>query len=162
MKCIYVAIGQKQSTVASVVDKAPARPARWSTPSSSPPPPPSRRRSSSSPLHRRHHRRVLARQRRPRLIIYDDLSKQAVAYRQLSLLLPAGRRRTRATSSTSSRACRARRQAVRRRGAGSTALPIIETRAGDVSAYIPTNVISSPTAGIPRADLFFSTASARP
>ena len=59
------------------------------------------------------------------LIIYDDLSKQAVAYRQMSLLL---RRAAKVNDSL---------------GAGSlTALPIIETQAGDVSAYIPTNVIS--------------------
>jgi F-type H+-transporting ATPase subunit alpha len=80
------------------------------------------------------------------LIIYDDLSKQAVAYRQLSLLLrrPPGREaypgdvfylhsRLLERAAKMSKAC----------GGGSlTALPIIETQAGDVSAYIPTNVIS--------------------
>merc|ERR1712053_25147 len=83
---------------------------------------------------------------RPALIIYDDLSKQAVAYREVSLLLrrPPGREaypgdvfylhsRLLERAAKMSDDC----------GAGSlTALPVIETQAGDVSAYIPTNVIS--------------------
>ncbi len=80
------------------------------------------------------------------LIIYDDLSKQAVAYRQLSLLLrrPPGREAYPGDifylhSRLLERACRLNDQ----KGGGSiTALPIIETQEGDVSAYIPTNVIS--------------------
>jgi F-type H+-transporting ATPase subunit alpha len=80
------------------------------------------------------------------LIIYDDLSKQAVAYRQLSLLLrrPPGREAYPGDifychSRLLERACKLSDEA----GGGSlTALPIIETQAGDVSAYIPTNVIS--------------------
>lgn len=80
------------------------------------------------------------------LIIYDDLSKQAVAYRQLSLLLrrPPGREAFPGDvfflhSRLLERACKLS-DAL---GAGSlTALPIIETQAGDVSAFIPTNVIS--------------------
>ena len=61
--CIYVAIGQKRSTVAQVVDKL-TRTAPWTTPSSSPPPPPTPRRCSSSPPYTRlHHGRVLPRQR---------------------------------------------------------------------------------------------------
>jgi len=80
------------------------------------------------------------------LIIYDDLSKQAVAYRQMSLLLrrPPGREAFPGDvfylhSRLLERACKYNDE----HGAGSlTALPIIETQAGDVSAYIPTNVIS--------------------
>jgi F-type H+/Na+-transporting ATPase subunit alpha len=80
------------------------------------------------------------------LIIYDDLSKQAVAYRQLSLLLrrPPGREAFPGDifynhSRLLERSCKLNDEL----GAGSlTALPIIETQAGDVSAYIPTNVIS--------------------
>src|SRR5437763_1926582 len=80
------------------------------------------------------------------LIIYDDLSKQAVAYRQMSLLLrrPPGREAYPGDvfylhSRLLERACKL----SDKNGSGSlTALPIIETQAGDVSAYIPTNVIS--------------------
>jgi F-type H+-transporting ATPase subunit alpha len=80
------------------------------------------------------------------LIVYDDLSKQAVAYRQLSLLLrrPPGREAYPGDvfyvhSRLLERACKLNDEL----GGGSlTALPIIETQAGDVSAYIPTNVIS--------------------
>ncbi len=80
------------------------------------------------------------------LIVYDDLSKQAVAYRELSLLLkrPPGREAYPGDvfyihSRLLERSCRRNLEA----GGGSiTALPIIETQAGDVSAYIPTNVIS--------------------
>ena len=80
------------------------------------------------------------------LIIYDDLSKHAVAYREISLLLrrPPGREAFPGDvfylhSRLLERACRRNKEA----GGGSiTALPIIETQAGDVSAYIPTNVIS--------------------
>ena len=80
------------------------------------------------------------------LIIYDDLSKHAVAYREMSLLLkrPPGREAYPGDvfylhSRLLERACRRNEKA----GGGSiTALPIIETQAGDVSAYIPTNVIS--------------------
>jgi F-type H+-transporting ATPase subunit alpha len=95
------------------------------------------------------------------LIIYDDLSKQAVAYRQLSLLLrrPPGREAYPGDvfylhSRLLERACKLSDEC----GAGSlTALPIIETQAGDVSAYIPTNVISITDGQIYlESDLFFS------
>src|SRR5207302_6480361 len=80
------------------------------------------------------------------LIIYDDLSKQAVAYRQLSLLLrrPPGREAYPGdVFYLHSRLLERAAKLSRERGGGSlTALPIIETQAGDVSAYIPTNVIS--------------------
>ena len=80
------------------------------------------------------------------LIIYDDLTKHAQSYREMSLLC-AGRRaarRIRATSSTCTRACSsAPAKLSDELGGGSmTALPVIETQAGDFSAYIPTNVIS--------------------
>jgi F-type H+-transporting ATPase subunit alpha len=95
------------------------------------------------------------------LIIYDDLSKQAVAYRQLSLLLrrPPGREAYPGDvfylhSRLLERACKVSDAC----GAGSlTALPIIETQAGDVSAYIPTNVISITDGQIYlESDLFYS------
>jgi F-type H+-transporting ATPase subunit alpha len=95
------------------------------------------------------------------LIIYDDLSKQAVAYRQLSLLLrrPPGREAYPGDvfylhSRLLERACKLSDEM----GAGSlTALPIIETQAGDVSAYIPTNVISITDGQIYlETDLFYS------
>jgi F-type H+-transporting ATPase subunit alpha len=95
------------------------------------------------------------------LIVYDDLSKQAVAYRQLSLLLrrPPGREAYPGDvfylhSRLLERACKVSDDC----GAGSlTALPIIETQAGDVSAYIPTNVISITDGQIYlESDLFYS------
>ena len=80
------------------------------------------------------------------LIIYDDLSKHAVAYREISLLLrrPPGREAYPGDvfylhSRLLERACKL---SVERGGGSLTALPIIETQAGDISAYIPTNVIS--------------------
>jgi F-type H+/Na+-transporting ATPase subunit alpha len=80
------------------------------------------------------------------LIVYDDLSKQAVAYRQLSLLLrrPPGREAYPGdVFYIHSRLLERAAKLSDEEGAGSlTALPIIETQAGDVSAYIPTNVIS--------------------
>jgi F-type H+-transporting ATPase subunit alpha len=95
------------------------------------------------------------------LVIYDDLTKQADAYRQLSLLLrrPPGREAFPGDvfylhSRLLERACKLNDEL----GAGSlTALPIIETQAGDVSAYIPTNVISITDGQIfLEADLFFA------
>jgi len=80
------------------------------------------------------------------LIIYDDLTKHAQAYRQVSLLLrrPPGREAYPATSSICTAALleRAAKLSDERGGGSLTALPIIETQANDISAYIPTNVIS--------------------
>src|SRR5512135_1401197 len=95
------------------------------------------------------------------LIIYDDLSKQATAYRQLSLLLrrPPGREAFPGdVFYLHSRLLERAAKMSDDKGAGSlTALPIIETQAGDVSAYIPTNVISITDGQIfLEADLFFS------
>ena len=95
------------------------------------------------------------------VIIYDDLSKQATAYRQLSLLLrrPPGREAYPGDIFyTHSRLLERAAKLSDARGGGSlTALPIIETQAGDVSAYIPTNVISITDGQIYlEADLFYS------
>ena len=90
--------------------------------------------------------RVLPRQRRHALVIYDDLSKHAVAYREISLLLrrPPGREAYPGdVFYLHSRLLERAAKLSESKGGGSlTALPIIETQAGDVSAYIPTNVIS--------------------
>jgi F-type H+-transporting ATPase subunit alpha len=95
------------------------------------------------------------------LIIYDDLSKQAVAYRQLSLLLrrPPGREACPGdVFYLHSRLLERAAKLSDKEGAGSlTALPIIETQAGDVSAYIPTNVISITDGQIfLESDLFYA------
>jgi F-type H+-transporting ATPase subunit alpha len=94
------------------------------------------------------------------LIIYDDLSKQAVAYRQMSLLLrrPPGREAYPGdVFYLHSRLLERAAKLNEKNGAGSlTALPIIETQGGDVSAYIPTNVISITDGQIfLEAELFF-------
>ncbi len=123
------------------------RTARCNTPSSSPPPRPIRRRCSSW-------RRIPAARwasifrdnGQHAVIFYDDLSKQAVAYRQMSLLLrrPPGREAYPGdVFYLHSRLLERAAKMNDEHGAGSlTALPVIETQAGDVSAYIPTNVIS--------------------
>ena len=144
--CIYVAIGQKQSTVAQVVEKlgqhgameysivvaataSEAAPLQFIAPYSG---------VSMGEWFRDSGKHAL--------IIYDDLSKQAVAYRQLSLLLrrPPGREAYPGdVFYLHSRLLeRAAKMSDEFGGGSLTALPIIETQAGDVSAYIPTNVIS--------------------
>jgi F-type H+-transporting ATPase subunit alpha len=158
MHCIYVAIGQKQSTVAQVVKKLEEFDAmQYSCVVVS-------GASESAPLQflapytgvtiGEYFRDYgvngeLASQDNPgqhALCIYDDLSKQATAYRQLSLLLrrPPGREAYPGdVFYIHSRLLERAAKMSDRDGAGSlTALPIIETQAGDVSAYIPTNVIS--------------------
>ena len=90
------------------------------------------------------------------LIVYDDLSKQAVAYRQISLVLkrPSGRERINDVFYLHS-AFSSVRLVSEDNGNGSlTALPIIETQAGDVSAYIPTCDFDYRRAGLPRDWLF--------
>ena len=159
--CIYVAVGQKASTVAQVYEKlrdegamdytiiisAPAQeaaPIKWMAPFAG-------AAMGEYFLYDGKHA----------LVIYDDLSKHADSYRQLSLLLrrPPGREAFPGDvfylhSRLLERACRLS-DAL---GGGSlTALPIIETQAGDVSAYIPTNVISITDGQIfLESDLFFS------
>ena len=161
MICIYVAIGQKRSTVAQVVDKLKKAGAMDYTivvsASASEPAP----MQFISPYTGVTMGEFFRDSGKHALIIYDDLSKQAVAYRQLSLLLrrPPGREAYPGDvfylhSRLLERACKLNDA----EGAGSlTALPIIETQAGDVSAYIPTNVISITDGQIfLETDLFFS------
>ena len=159
--CIYVAIGQKQSTVASVVDKLRQFGAMDYTIIVA------ATASESAPLQflapftgvtiGEHWRDNGGHA----LIVYDDLSKHAVAYRQLSLLLrrPPGREAYPGdVFYLHSRLLERAAKMSDERGAGSlTALPIIETQAGDVSAYIPTNVISITDGQIYlETDLFYS------
>jgi len=145
--CIYVAIGQKRSTVAQIVKRltdadamkytivvsataSDAAPLQYLAPYSG---------CAMGEFFRDNGKHAL--------IIYDDLSKQAVAYRQMSLLLrrPPGREAYPGDvfylhSRLLERAAKMNNET---HGGGSlTALPVIETQAGDVSAYIPTNVIS--------------------
>jgi F-type H+-transporting ATPase subunit alpha len=161
MICIYVAIGQKRSTVAQVVDRLKKTGAMEYTivvsASASEPAP----MQFISPYTGVTMGEFFRDSGKHALIIYDDLSKQAVAYRQLSLLLrrPPGREAYPGDvfylhSRLLERACKLNDA----EGAGSlTALPIIETQAGDVSAYIPTNVISITDGQIfLETDLFFS------
>ena len=159
--CIYVAIGQKRSTVAQVVSKLQEHGAMDYTivvSATASEPAPLQFIAPYTGVTIGEHFRDNGKHA---LIIYDDLSKQAVAYRQLSLLLrrPPGREAYPGDvfylhSRLLERACKLSDEC----GAGSlTALPIIETQAGDVSAYIPTNVISITDGQIYlESDLFFS------
>ena len=161
MVCIYVAIGQKRSTVAQVVDKlkkfgameytiviaataSETAPLQFIAPYSG---------ATMGEFFRDNGKHAL--------VIYDDLSKQAVAYRQLSLLLrrPPGREAYPGdVFYLHSRLLERAAKLHEGLGGGSlTALPIIETQAGDVSAYIPTNVISITDGQIfLESDLFYS------
>ncbi len=161
MVCIYVAIGQKQSTVASVVEKLRQSGALDYTVIVS------ATASESAPMQflAPYTGVTMGEQWRDNgrhaLIVYDDLSKHAVAYRQLSLLLrrPPGREAYPGdVFYLHSRLLERAAKMSDERGAGSlTALPIIETQAGDVSAYIPTNVISITDGQIfLETDLFYS------
>ncbi len=159
--CIYVAIGQKQSTVAQVVDKLKTHGAMDYTTvvaacASDPAPMQFLAAYAGCTIGE-----YFRDNGKHALIIYDDLSKQAAAYRQLSLLLrrPPGREAFPGDvfylhSRLLERACKMSDA----QGAGSlTALPIIETQAGDVAAYIPTNVISITDGQIfLESDLFFA------
>jgi F-type H+-transporting ATPase subunit alpha len=144
--CIYVAIGQKQSTVAQVVDKLKQYDAMKYTivvASTASEPAPLQYISPYTGVTMGEWFRDSGKHA---LIVYDDLSKQAVAYRQLSLLLrrPPGREAYPGdVFYVHSRLLERAAKMNEDEGGGSlTALPIIETQAGDVSAYIPTNVIS--------------------
>lgn len=159
--CIYVAIGQKASTVAKVVNTLSANGAMDYTIVVS------STASDCAPLqyiapyagtslaeHFMH-------QGKDVLIVYDDLSKHAVAYRALSLLLGRSPGREAYPGDVfylHSRLLERSSRLSDAKGGGSiTALPIIETQAGDVSAYIPTNVISITDGQIfLESDLFFS------
>jgi F-type H+-transporting ATPase subunit alpha len=161
VKCIYVAVGQKGSTVAQTVATLESHGALEYTVVVSAP------ASDAAPF------KYLApysgcaigqhwmENGEHALIIYDDLSKQAEAYRQLSLLLrrPPGREAYPGdVFYLHSRLLERAAKLSDDRGAGSlTALPVIETKAGDISAYIPTNVISITDGQIfMEADLFNS------
>jgi F-type H+-transporting ATPase subunit alpha len=161
VKCIYVAVGQKASTVAEVVGALEENGAMEYTvvvnaPASDPAPfqflaPYAGCALGQHWMDNGEHA----------LIVYDDLSKQAIAYRQLSLLLrrPPGREAYPGdVFYLHSRLLERAAKMSDERGAGSlTALPIIETKGGDVSAYIPTNVISITDGQIfLESDLFFS------
>ena len=159
--CVYVAIGQKESTVAGVVDKLRSHGAMDYTivvsASAFEPAP----MLYIAPYSGCAMAEYFMYQGKDVLIIYDDLSKQAVAYREISLLLhrPPGREAYPGDvfylhSRLLERAARLRPEC----GGGSiTALPIIETQAGDISAYIPTNVISITDGQIfLESDLFYS------
>src|SRR5215475_8816389 len=144
--CIYVATGQKQSTVAQVVEKLKQHGAMDYTivvaATASEPAP----LQFISPYTGCTIGEWFRDNGKHALIVYDDLSKQAVAYRQLSLLLrrPPGREAYPGdVFYLHSRLLeRAAKMSDEHGGGSLTALPIIETQAGDVSAYIPTNVIS--------------------
>ncbi|NOK22970.1 F0F1 ATP synthase subunit alpha [Corallococcus carmarthensis] len=159
--CIYVAIGQKQSTVAQVVEKLTRYGAMEYTvvvaANASDPAP----MQYFAPYAGVAIGEYFRDNKMHGLIVYDDLSKQAVAYRQLSLLLrrPPGREAYPGdVFYIHSRLLERAAKLSDEEGAGSlTALPIIETQAGDVSAYIPTNVISITDGQIfLETDLFFS------
>ncbi len=144
--CIYNAVGQKQATVALVVEalrKAGAMEYTTVVASSASEPASLQYLSSFAATAMGEYFRDNAKHA---LIIYDDLSKQAVAYRELSLLLrrPPGREAYPGDIFYNhSRLLERSAKLNDDLGAGSlTALPIIETQQGDVSAYIPTNVIS--------------------
>jgi len=159
--CFYVAIGQKQSTVASVVEKLRQTGAMEYTTviaATASEPAPLQFIAPYSGVTMAEYYRDSGRHA---LIVYDDLSKQAVAYRQLSLLLrrPPGREAYPGdVFYLHSRLLERAAKMSDAKGAGSlTALPIIETQAGDVSAYIPTNVISITDGQIfLETDLFYS------
>ena len=144
--CIYVAIGQKQSTVTNVVDTLYENGAMDYTIVVSATASESAPLQYIAPYSGCSMGEYFMEQGRDVLIIYDDLSKHAVAYRALSLLIrrPPGREAYPGdVFYLHSRLLeRAARLAPEYGGGSLTALPIIETQAGDVSAYIPTNVIS--------------------
>jgi F-type H+-transporting ATPase subunit alpha len=159
--CFYVAIGQKQSTVAQVVDKLESFGAMDYTcvvaATASDP----ATLQFIAPYSGCTMGEFLRDNGGHALLIYDDLSKHAVAYRQLSLLLrrPPGREAFPGdVFYLHSRLLeRAAKMSDARGGGSLTALPIIETQAGDVSAYIPTNVISITDGQIfLETDLFYS------
>ncbi len=144
--CIYVATGQKSSTVAQVVDKLQQEGAMEYTTviaATASDPAPLQFISPYSGATLGEHFRDSGRHA---LVVFDDLSKQAQAYRQVSLLLrrPPGREAYPGdVFYLHSRLLERASKLSDELGGGSlTALPIIETQAGDVSAYIPTNVIS--------------------
>ena len=160
--CIYVAIGQKSSSVAQMVENARGHGALWTTtivlhaPASS-----SASMQYIAPYAGCAMGEYFMDQGRDVLIVYDDLSKHAIAYRALSLLLERSPGREAYPGDVfylHSRLLERSAHLSDELGGGSmTALPIVETQAGDVSAYIPTNIISITDGQIfLESDLFFS------
>src|SRR5471032_2732998 len=170
--CVYVAIGQKASTVASVVARLKETGALEYTivvVASASDPAPMQYIAPYSGCAMAEY--FMYNEGQPTLCVYDDLSKQAAAYRQLSLVLrrPPGReafpgdvfylhsRLLERAAKLSEDASIINGKTIMKAGGSLTALPIIETQAGDVSAYIPTNVISITDGQIfLEADLFFA------
>ena len=170
--CVYVAIGQKASTIASVVEKLKQAGAMDYTivvAASASDPAPMLYIAPYSGCAMAEY--FMYHEGKPTLCVYDDLSKQAAAYRQLSLVLrrPPGREAFPGDvfylhSRLLERAAKLREdndvvdgKTIFKPGGSLTALPVIETQAGDVSAYIPTNVISITDGQIfLESDLFFA------
>jgi F-type H+-transporting ATPase subunit alpha len=170
--CVYVAIGQKASTIASVVEKLKQAGAMEFTivvAASASDPAPMLYIAPYSGCAMAEY--FMYHEGKPTLCVYDDLSKQAAAYRQLSLVLrrPPGREAFPGDvfylhSRLLERAAKLREdndvvdgKTIFKPGGSLTALPVIETQAGDVSAYIPTNVISITDGQIfLEGDLFFA------
>jgi len=157
IKCVYVAIGQKQSTIANVVRKLEEHGALANTIVVAASASESAALQYLAPYAGCTMGEYFRDRGEDALIVYDDLSKQAVAYRQISLLLrrPPGREAYPGDvfylhSRLLERASRVSEEYVEKFTNGAvtgktgslTALPIIETQAGDVSAFVPTNVIS--------------------
>lgn len=144
--CIYVAIGQKDTTIAEVVEKLEKYGAMDYTTVVCAPASSSASLQYIAPFAGAAMAEYFMYSGRDVLIFYDDLSKHAVAYRELSLLLhrPSGREAYPGdVFYLHSRLLeRAAQLSPELSGGSMTALPIIETQAGDISAYIPTNVIS--------------------
>jgi F-type H+/Na+-transporting ATPase subunit alpha len=161
VKCIYVAVGQKSSTIAEVVaalEEADALEYTVVVNASASDPAPFQYLAPYAGCAMGQH---WMENGEHALIVYDDLSKQAIAYRQLSLLLrrPPGREAYPGdVFYLHSRLLERAAKLSDDNGGGSlTALPLIETKGGDVSAYIPTNVISITDGQIfLETDLFFS------
>ena len=159
--CVYVAIGQKASTIAKLVNTLKQHDAMdytiiVSATASDPAP-----LQYIAPYSGTAMAEYFMHQGKDVLIVYDDLSKHAVAYRALSLLLERSPGREAYPGDVFYLHSRLLERSARlsdEQGGGSiTALPIIETQAGDVSAYIPTNVISITDGQIfLESDLFFS------
>ncbi|MCE3037847.1 F0F1 ATP synthase subunit alpha [Helicobacter anatolicus] len=159
--CIYVAIGQKESTVAQVVRKLEEHGAMEYTVVVNASASDSAAMQFLAPYTGVTIGEYFRDNAQHALIVYDDLTKHAVAYREMSLILrrPPGREAFPGdVFYIHSRLLERAAKVSDERGAGSlTALPIIETQAGDVSAYIPTNVISITDGQIfLETDLFFS------
>jgi len=170
--CVYVAIGQKASTVASVVERLKDAGAMEYTivvVAAASDPAPMQYIAPYSGVAMAEY--FMYQEGKPTLAVYDDLTKQAAAYRQLSLVLrrPPGReafpgdvfylhsRLLERAAKLSNDPKVVDNKTIFAPGGSLTALPIIETQAGDVSAYIPTNVISITDGQIfLESDLFFA------